>query len=143
MPGPDYVYRSNCVSAQGRSSCSTFRGRRANALSCSTGSNEVYTMAKIFWLIMTAVQGELMNCRIPIAPHMCPIWRATEGGHAMTAGQWHIHCTEPTAVIGVTKTGLQRSPSGSRPGPDVHIRFRTYQKFAILALALMLSSGSV
>lgn len=67
-----------------------------------------------------AAQGELMNARIPVAQHMCPAWRSGEG----VAGQWSINCTEPNAVVGVTRTGLQNALAGTRPGPDVHLRYR-------------------
>ena len=71
-----------------------------------------------------AAQEEQMAVRIPVAAHMCPGWRA--------AGQspgsaWYVHCTEPNAVVEITKTGMQTpysSSGGARPGPDVHLRFK-------------------
>jgi hypothetical protein len=80
-----------------------------------------------------AAQEEQMAIRIPVAPHMCPAWRAAKqpvgGGAGGGSGgsSWHVHCTEPEAVVEITKTGIQTHSSGgggARPGPDVHLRYK-------------------
>eukprot|EP01043_Picozoa_sp_COSAG02_P015215 COSAG02_NODE_643_length_19037_cov_9.951632_8_plen_1392_part_00 len=70
-----------------------------------------------------AAQEEQMAVRIPVAPHMCPAWRAPG---QMPGSSWYVHCTEPNAVVEITKTGIQTSSgsSGARPGPDVHLRYK-------------------
>ncbi len=70
-----------------------------------------------------AAQEEQMAVRIPVAPHMCPAWRASG---QMPGSSWHVHCTEPNAVVEITKTGIQTTSgsSGARPGPDVYLRYK-------------------
>ena len=63
-----------------------------------------------------AARGELMNLQIPIAPHMCPVWRE-EDHKASSAGHWTVNCTEPTAVVSV-------EPAGTTRMPDVRLRYR-------------------
>ena len=74
-----------------------------------------------------AAQEEQMAIRIPVAAHMCPAWRSALKG-AVNGGagsSWHVHCTEPNAVVEITKTGMQTSGgAGARPGPDVHLRYK-------------------
>ena len=70
-----------------------------------------------------AAQEEQLATRIPVAPHMCPAWRAA--AQPAAGSSWHVHCTEPNAVVEITKSGLQTSGSGvARPGPDVHLRYK-------------------
>ena len=65
-----------------------------------------------------------MNFRIPVAPHMCPTWRSNEKVKSDSSGHWHIYCTDPRATVGITMTNHNNKGDDTRPGPDVHVRYR-------------------